>query len=93
MNTFGRSRYFNAPSKAKKFINNKLVVVEGEEDIMVIHLASFWYMEEEGELKEIPIQSFEIVNVEMVGHVGELKTAEFLMASLRDALTIIVDTL
>lgn len=61
-----------------KFLsNNKLVVVEGEEDIMMSHLASFRYVEGEGELKEIPLQSFEIVNVEMVGHVGEVKNVEY----------------
>lgn len=42
------------------------------------------------ELKEIPFQSFEIVNIEMVGPVGEeLKIDEFPMASLKDSLTII----
>lgn len=46
-------------------------------------------MEGDRELKEIPFQSFEIVNVEMVGPVGEVKNIEFPMASLKDALTII----
>lgn len=40
-------------------------------------------------MKEIPFQSFDIVNVEMVGHVGEVKTVEFPMASLRDIQTIV----
>lgn len=52
---------------------------EGEEDIMVSHLPSFRYVEGGGEVKEIPFQSFEIFNVEMVGPIGEVKTAEFLM--------------
>lgn len=46
-------------------------------------------MWKEGEVKEIPFQSFEIVNVEMVGPIGEVKMVEFLMASLKDAQTII----
>ena len=42
--------------RLKVFVSNKLVVMEGEEDIMVIHLASFRYVEGEGEMKEIPFQ-------------------------------------
>lgn len=52
---------------------------------MVSHLASFRYVEGYGEVKEIPFQSFEIVNVEMVGPIGEVETVEFLMASLKYA--------
>lgn len=46
-------------------------------------------MQGEGALKEISFQSFEIINVEMVGPIGELKNVEFPMASLKDALTVI----
>ena len=53
---------------------------------MVSYLASFRYMEGKRELKEILFQYFEIVNVELVGPVGELKIDEFPMASLKDAL-------
>ena len=52
---------------------------------MVSHLASFWYVERGEEAQEIPFQSFEVVNVEMVFPIGEVKTAEFPMASLKDA--------
>lgn len=76
--------------RLKFLINNKLVVMVGEEDIMVSHLASFRYVEGDGELKEIPFQSFEIVNVEMVFPIiDELKNAEFLMSSLIYALNVI----
>ncbi|XP_050890917.1 uncharacterized protein LOC127096379 [Lathyrus oleraceus] len=33
--------------RLKFLVNNKLVVMEGEEDIMASHLASFWYVEGE----------------------------------------------
>lgn len=63
--------------------------MEGEEDIMVSHLASFYYREGGDKVQEILFQSFKVINVEMVGPIGEVKIAEFLMASLKDAQTII----
>lgn len=78
--------------RLKFVVNNKLVVVEGEDDFLVSHLKSFLYVEGEREIKEIPFQSFEVVNVEMVIPVkDQSKNAEFPMASLKDALTIIND--
>lgn len=45
-----------------KFLaDGKLVVVEGEEEILVSHLASFRYVEGEGEMREIPFQSLEVI--------------------------------
>lgn len=38
--------------RLKCFINNKLVVIEGEKNIMVSHLASFRYVEGGGEVHE-----------------------------------------
>lgn len=64
-------------------VSKKLVVVEGEKDIMVSHLVSFWYVEGGGEVQENPFQSFEVVNIQMVGPIGEVKTVEFPMASLK----------
>ncbi|XP_050889358.1 uncharacterized protein LOC127094581 [Lathyrus oleraceus] len=52
--------------KLKFLADDKLVVVEGEEDIVVSHLASFRYVEGEGEIREVPFQSFKVINVEMV---------------------------
>ena len=78
--------------KLKFLADDKLVVVEGEEDIVVSHLASFRYVEGEGEIREVPFQSFEVINVEMVCPArDESKDAESPMASLKDALTIIKD--
>ncbi|XP_050877554.1 uncharacterized protein LOC127081325 [Lathyrus oleraceus] len=78
--------------KLKFLADDKLVVVEGEEDIVVSHLASFRYVEGEGEMREVPFQSFEVINVEMVCPAkDESKDAEYPMASLKDALAIIKD--
>ncbi|XP_050908700.1 uncharacterized protein LOC127122404 [Lathyrus oleraceus] len=78
--------------KLKFISDDKLVIVEGEEDIMVSHLASFRYVEGEGEMREIPFQSFEGINVEMVCPAkDESKDAKSPMASLKDSLTIIKD--
>lgn len=71
-------------------VDDKLVVVEGEEDILVSYLAYFCYIEKVGEMKEISFQSFEVINIEMVSLVrDEPKNAKFLMAYLQDTLTII----
>lgn len=90
MDLFGRAVTSTLHQRLKFLINNKWVVVEGEEDIMVSHLSSFRCIEGEGEWKEIPFKSFEIVNIEMVfPKRNELKNVEFPMASLKDALTVI----
>ncbi|KAI5442170.1 hypothetical protein KIW84_011294 [Lathyrus oleraceus] len=52
--------------RLKFFVDDKLVVVEGEEDIMVIHVTSFRYVEGEGEMNKISFQSFEVINIEIV---------------------------
>lgn len=71
-------------------VDDKLVVVEGEEDIMVSHLASFRCVEGKGEMKEISFQSFKVINVEILFPTrDESKNSEFPMASLQDLLTII----
>lgn len=76
--------------RLKFLVDDKLVVIEGEEDIVVSHLAYFRYVKGEGEMKEILFQSFEVINVEMVFPARDKsKNAEFPMASLQDALTII----
>lgn len=66
--------------RLKFVVNNKVVVVEGEEDFLVSHLESFHYIEGEGEIKEIPFQLFEVVNIEMVFSIrDEPKKSEFPM--------------
>lgn len=58
-----------------------MVVVEGEKDIMVSHLAFFRYVEVGGEVHETRFQSFEVVSVVMVPPVKEPKNDEFSMVS------------
>ncbi|XP_050915939.1 uncharacterized protein LOC127131039 [Lathyrus oleraceus] len=78
--------------KLKFLADDKLVVIEGEENIVVSHLASFRYVEGEGEMREVSFQSFEVINVEMVFSAkDESKDVESPKASLKDALTIIKD--
>lgn len=52
--------------RLKFLINNKMVVMEGEENIMVSHLVSFCYVEVGGEIHETPFQAFEEVSVVVV---------------------------
>lgn len=56
---------------------------------MVSHLMSFIYVEVEGEVYETRFQSFEVVNVEMVLPLKEVKKFEFPMVSYKDARTLI----
>lgn len=39
--------------RLKFLVDDKLVIVEGKEDIMVSHISYFRYVEGEGEMKEI----------------------------------------
>lgn len=72
-------------------IGDKLVVVEGEKDIVVSHLASFRYLEVEGEIHETPFQAFEVVNMEMTPPVKVAPDTKLYVASWKDAKTIIQD--
>lgn len=75
--------------RLKFMINNKLVVVEGEEDIMVSHLESFRYIEVGGEIHETHFQAFEVVSMVMAPPVKESKKAELSMASWKDVKSVI----
>ncbi|KAI5443834.1 hypothetical protein KIW84_012472 [Lathyrus oleraceus] len=75
--------------RLKLMIGSKLVVVEGEEDIMVSHLASFMYVEVGGEIHETPFQAFEVVNMEMTQPVKVAPDTKLFMNSWKDAKTII----
>ncbi|XP_050898120.1 uncharacterized protein LOC127105008 [Lathyrus oleraceus] len=52
------------PEKLKYVLDGQVVTVCGEEDIFVIQLSSFKYMEMDGEIFETPSQAFETVKVE-----------------------------
>ena len=47
--------------KLKYPVRGKIVTVQGEEEYMVSHLNSFWYVEMDGEFIETPFQHFEEV--------------------------------
>lgn len=49
--------------RLKFIIDDKLIIIEGEEDVFVTHLSSFRYIEADGETLEIPFQALEIVAV------------------------------
>lgn len=64
-----------------KFIkNDKMVMIRGEEEILVSHLASFRYINVEGEITETPFQSLEMVNMLIVQQTLESLKPELLMA-------------
>lgn len=75
--------------RLKFMIGSKLVVVEGEKDIVVSHLASFRYVEVGGEIHETYFQAFELVNMEMAPPVKESQGIELSMDSRKYAKTII----
>lgn len=90
MDSFGRSRYFNAPQMAEIFDQQqtgscgRIRGYYGEPPGVVS------IRRRRGGLKEILFQSFEIVNVEIVFPIrDEVKNVEFSMASLKYALTVI----
>lgn len=75
--------------RLKLLINNKLVVVEGKEDIMVSHLVYFLYVEVGGEIHETLFHAFEVVNVEMVFPMKEVKNVTFPIVSWKDTRIVI----
>lgn len=66
-----------------------MIIIGGEEDILVSHLTSFRYIDVEGEIIETPFQSFEAVNVLTVQQVPESPNPELSMASWKGAKAII----
>lgn len=49
--------------RLKFIVDDKLIIVEGEEDMFIINLSSFRFIEDDGETLEIPFQALEIVVV------------------------------
>lgn len=49
--------------KMKFLIKGKLIMAFGEEDLLIIHLSSFWYIEVGEEVLETSSQALEIANV------------------------------
>ncbi|XP_050901926.1 uncharacterized protein LOC127108493 [Lathyrus oleraceus] len=57
--------------KLKFIMNDKMIVIRGEEDILISHLTSFRYIKMDGENTETPFQSLEVVNVMAVQQTSE----------------------
>lgn len=49
--------------KMKFLIKGKLIIAFGEEDLLIIHLSPFWYIEAGEEVLETSSQALEIANV------------------------------
>lgn len=49
--------------RLKFILDDKLIIVEEDEDMFISHLSSFRYIEADGETLEIPFQALEIAAV------------------------------
>ena len=73
-------------------MKGKIVTVHGEEEYMVSHLNSLWYMEMDGEFIETPCQTFEVISpaaVEDVYAIPKTSRVPHKMSSSKDAKDII----
>jgi hypothetical protein len=62
-----------------------MIVIGGEEDILVSHLTSFRYIEVDGEITETPFQSLEVVNMMVVQQTLETPKSGSSMTSWQGA--------
>ncbi|XP_058755175.1 uncharacterized protein LOC131628350 [Vicia villosa] len=74
--------------KLKFATQGKIVTICGEEEHMISHLASFRYIEVEGEVHETPCQAFEAVQTIKIPYV-ENKKLEAPMSSLKEAKVVV----
>ncbi|XP_058752437.1 uncharacterized protein LOC131625607 [Vicia villosa] len=74
--------------KLKFATQGKIVTVCGEEEHVVSHLASFKYIDVEGEVHETPCQAFEAVQTIKIPYV-EKKKLEAPMSSLKEAKAVV----
>ena len=70
-------------------VKGKIVTVQGEEEYMVSHLNSFWYVEMDGEFSETPCQNFEEVPQTLVSIKTVAEDPPLKMASLKDARAVV----
>lgn len=75
--------------KLKFITKDKMIVIGGEEDILVSHLTSFRYIDVEGKITQTRFQSLEVVNVLTVQQISESPKLELSMASWKGAKVII----
>ncbi|XP_058726836.1 uncharacterized protein LOC131598234 [Vicia villosa] len=74
--------------KLKFATQGKIVTICGEEEHVVSHLASFRYIDEEGEVHETPCQAFKAVQTIKIPYV-ENKKLEAPMSSLKEAKAVV----
>ena len=71
--------------KLKFVVDSKIIVIGGEEDVIVNNATTYSYVEVEGEIHETPFQALEIVSVDRFPVVKEEKKSEAPLSSLIDA--------
>lgn len=75
--------------KLKFIIDNKMIVMDREEYILVIHLSFFRYIDINGETIETPLQALEVVSAVAIHPVEEHHKYELSMASWKGAKSIV----
>ena len=75
--------------RLKFIIQDKVIVIGGEEDVVINNVTSFHYVEVDGEVHETPFQAMEIIFIGRVPVVLETKKKYGVpMASLKDSMAI-----
>ena len=74
----------------KNIVHGKIITVHGEEEYMISHLNSFWYVELDSEFIETPFQHFEEVPQEVavtktVSQIPKITRPPLRMSSVKDA--------
>ncbi|XP_050878639.1 uncharacterized protein LOC127082445 [Lathyrus oleraceus] len=71
--------------KMKFVVNNKLVIVSGEEDFIISQLSSFCYIEDDEDALETYFQALEIANATLAEVKDHVEEARLSFASLKSA--------
>ena len=69
----------------KFIVNDKVIIIGGEEDVVVNNVTTYRYVEVDGEVYETPFQALEIVSVDRLPVVKEEKKPDAPLSSLSDA--------
>lgn len=76
---------FTLHQKRKFMFKDKLVIIYGEEDLLVSELLSFWYMETEEGIAEILPSLFEIFEDVSYATSNQDKVSKLFMSSVKSA--------
>ncbi|XP_058787550.1 uncharacterized protein LOC131661907 [Vicia villosa] len=69
----------------KFVVGDKIVVITGEEDLVINNLTTYCYVEVEGEVQETPFQALEIVSIDRLPVVESKREPGAPLSSLNDA--------